>query len=136
MPRLAAVLVALAFMAGGVAFLGVHYSSPNACGAPPLTATFAKSSVFLTGCDGDLTPPAAGITLVTGESVTVGRTAIWSGFISSDPAILARRSSGTRGTVFTATGTGVASIEVKAKGSCASRASATRCNVLGVTVSS
>src|SRR6202035_1956184 len=121
--RLAAVLVALAVMAGGVAFLAVRYSSPNACGAPPLTATFAKRYVFLTGCDGDLTPPAAGITLVTGESVTVSKTAIWSGFFSSDPTILARKSSGVRGTVFTAVGKGTASIQVKATGSCPSQPS-------------
>jgi hypothetical protein len=136
MARLAAVLVALTAMAGGVIFLVAHHSPPNACGAPPFTAAFARRHVALTGCDGELAPPAAGITLMTGESVTVGKTAIWSGFFSSDPAILARRSSGARGTVFTAMGRGVAVIEVKARGSCASRASATTCNVLGVTVSS
>ncbi len=136
MARLAAVIVALAVMTGGAIFLASHYSAPNACGAPRLTATFSSKHIFLDGCDGELTPPSAGITLAMGESVTVGKTAQWSGFSSSDLTILARKPASGYGTVFTAVGNGMASIQVKATGSCASTASTTTCEVLGVTVSS
>ena len=116
-------------------FLAHHTSTPSSCGVF-LTAKWSGKYLPVDGCDGELIPPRDGITVAVGGNVTLDNDHRWSGFFSSNPAVLVATPLGPHVAVFRAVAPGSAVIQVKTERWCAARISKTTCDVLTVTVSS
>jgi hypothetical protein len=132
MARPASVLFVLAILAGGVVYLVVHDKAPSSCGVV-LSAQWSGRQIGLSNCADQLVPPPAGITVASGGIVTLDHDQ-WSGFFSSNPAVLSARPPGRHVAVFQALVPGAATIRVRTDDSCASRSSKSTCNVVTVRV--